>query len=620
MCGILFLYHSAVPAPLLEHRVRDGLRRLAHRGPDGEGVWCAAPVAIGHRRLAIIDLVASRQPMLDPQQRYVLTYNGEVYNYRELRAALADKWPFRTHGDTEVVLAGLVLYGPEFLKRMEGMWALALWDTTSQTVLLARDRLGKKPLFYHHTSHSFACASELPALASLTDTSWREDPDSTADYFRYGYYLPGTTAYQGVYEVLPGHVAQWSPGKGLQHKAYWTLAVGGFPGTPAQASALLREKMTQAVRRRLVADVEVGAFLSGGVDSSLVVGLMASEGGVTPQTFTVGFAERAFDERPFARQVAHRWGTRHHEHCFTSWDQQHLTTLTLDHVGQPFTDSSLLPTALVSQLASQHVKVVLSGDGGDELFSGYQRYQARTLLRWYTRLPTAVRCLSEHFVRSLPEPMAHHSRSVLKKAHLFYDILERQASETPYVAPVLYSQRMLTALLPEVAQRGHTPPGLPEATSPDALGAMMVADALIYLPQDILTKVDRASMAYSLEARCPFLDREVVELAFSLPCPWHRRGYRGKRMLQMTFGDIVPHTVWQRRKQGFAVPVHQWFRGALGDTLMELVAAQPALPVSRSCVLSLLEAHRSGQRDHGYRLWGIYLYLLWKDRAPWRRS
>lgn len=620
MCGILFLYQSTVPEPLLEHRVRDGLRRLAHRGPDGEGVWCAAPVAIGHRRLAIVDLVASRQPMTDPYQRYVLTYNGEVYNYRELRTALADKWPFRTHGDTEVVLAGLVLSGPEFLKRLEGMWALALWDTTSQTVLLARDRLGKKPLFYHHTSHSFACASELPALASLTETSWGEDPDSTADYFRYGYYLPGTTAYQGVYEVLPGHVAQWSQGKGLQYEAYWTLAVGGFSGTPAQASAWLREKMTQAVRRRLVADVEVGAFLSGGVDSSLVVGLMASEGGVTPQTFTVGFAERAFDERPFARQVARHWGTRHHEHCLAAWDQQHLTTLTLDHVGQPFTDSSLLPTALVSQLASQHVKVVLSGDGGDELFSGYQRYQARTFLRWYTRLPAAVRRSGERLVRSLPEPMAHHSRSLLKKAHLFYDILERQASETPYVAPVLYSQHMLTQLLPEGAQRGHTPPGLPAATHPDALMAMMAADALIYLPQDILTKVDRASMAYALEARCPFLDREVVELAFSLPRSWHRRGYRGKRMLQATFGDIVPHPVWQRHKQGFAVPVHQWFRGTLGDTLVELVRTQPSLPVSRSCVLSLLETHRLGYRDHGYRLWGIYLYLLWKDRAPWRRS
>jgi asparagine synthase (glutamine-hydrolysing) len=216
--------------------------------------------------------------------------------------------------------------------------------------------------------------------------------------------------------------------------------------------------------------------------------------------------------------------------------------------------------------------------------------------------------------------MAHHSRSLLKKAHLFYDILERQASETPYVAPVLYSQRMLTQLLSEGAQRGHTPPGLPEATNPDALMAMMAADALIYLPQDILTKVDRASMAYSLEARCPFLDREVVELAFSLPRSWHRRGYRGKRMLQAAFGDIVPHPVWQRRKQGFAVPVHQWFRETLGDTLVELVTTQPALPVSRACVLSLLETHRLGYRDHGYRLWGIYMYLLWKDRAPWRRS
>ena len=579
---------------------------------DDSGLWYRPPVAIGHRRLAIIDIGHSKQPMQDPSGRYILSYNGEIYNFKELRQGLKDTWTFRTSGDTEVVLAGLAVHGDAFLARMEGMWALAFWDNHEKSLLLTRDRMGKKPLFYHKLQHGIAAASELPVLSRVSNTGWREDPDSTADYLRYGYYLPGTTAYTNVREVLPGHVLRWTPANTFSEKSYWSLAINDFQGSKDDASEKLRVTLIRAVEKRLVADVEVGAFLSGGVDSSLIVAILNQELGIRPKTFTIGFDESSYDERTHARFVARENSTDHFEEKHT-WDPDLLKKIILQHVGQPFIDSSILPTAAVSRLASRHVKVALSGDGGDELFSGYQRYQARTLLRWYTRLPVWLRKNVERVIKAIPEPMAHHSHSLLKKAHLFCNIVERQNDEHPYVAPLFYSKSDLLQLAPDLANKGHRPPHIPEQTRLDSIHEMMAADALIYLPQDILTKVDRASMAFSIEARTPFLDREVVELAFSLPRYWHRSGLAGKKMLRRTFGHILPGRIWRRRKQGFGVPIHRWFRAELGLELDRLVADTDTY-LEKSVIRRLLNQHRTGQCDHGHRLWGIYIYLLWNQK------
>ncbi len=619
MCGLIFAYRPETAEEELRTKARRALQRIVHRGPDDEGLLIEPPVAVGHRRLAIIDLAASRQPMTDSSGRFVLTYNGEVYNYRELRTALEPHWTFLTSGDTEVVLAGLAVHGEEFFSRMEGMWALAFWDRQQRNLLLSRDRMGKKPLYYQATADAISCASELPALATLADAPWQEDLDSSADYLRYGYYLPGCTAYQGVREVLPGHVLHWRPGKQPQQTAYWQLTIGGYSGSKAQAREQLHDALVNAVRRRLVADVEIGAFLSGGVDSSLIVSILAKKLSVHPKTFTIGFTEASFDERTYASQVAQACQTDHYEEVLHGWDRAVLERLLHDHVGQPFMDASLLPTAMVSRLAARHVKVALSGDGGDELFSGYQRYQARALLRWYTRLPRMLRANVERLVRAIPEPMAHHSRSLLKKAHLFLDIVQRKGSESPYVAPVFYSHFALRELAPELAARGHPAPNIPVECRRDDMLEMMAADALVYLPQDILAKVDRASMAHSLESRAPFLDREVVELAFSLPRTWHRRGISGKRMLSETFTDLLPTTIWNRRKQGFGVPLHDWFRGTLGDELRALLE-DTTTPFDKRVALDMLAAHRSGRRDQGYRLWGIFVYLTWQQRGSWLAS
>jgi asparagine synthase (glutamine-hydrolysing) len=619
MCGFVFFYKDGEDSQGLSEIVNRSLKRLSHRGPDDEGVWCDPPCVVGHRRLAIIDIAGSRQPMIDPSKRFVIAYNGEVFNFRELHKGLEEKWDFQTKGDTEVVLAGLIIHGDSFLRRMEGMWALALWDTQNRTLLLARDRMGKKPLYYEQGKGEFACASELPALAIVSGSVWQEDINSTADYLRYGYYLPGRTAYQGVHEVLPGNVLKWSPRNGVDQRAYWSLTIGGFSGSKQQAHAALRETFTKAVKRRLVADVEVGAFLSGGIDSSLIVSVLSRELGVKLKTFTIGFPEASYDERRYARLMARLCASEHYEKSFQDWDRERLISILLNHCGQPFSDVSLLPTAMVSEFAASRVKVALSGDGGDELFSGYQRYQARAMLRWYTRLPDIIKRNVKRSVRAIPEPMSHHSHSILKKAHLFLDIVDRQESETPYIAPVLYAPEQFRQLAPELDGMGDTPPGLPEESEEDSLTEMMAADALIYLPQDILVKVDRASMAYSLETRAPFLDGDMVKLAFSLPRRWHRRGFTGKRMFRESFLDLLPRLLWRRRKQGFVVPIHHWFRHGLSAQLMEL-EAQLSTPLNASFIKQMVHEHCNGRRDHGYRLWNIYAYLLWLHHRPWRLS
>jgi asparagine synthase (glutamine-hydrolysing) len=612
MCGLVFLFHPGEHADVLRKRGEGALQRIVHRGPDERGLVVETPWLVGHQRLSIVDLGSSHQPMNSADGRYLLAYNGEVYNYRELRAQLESEWRFHTDGDTEVVLAGLVRHGPGFIASMEGMWALCLWDRQTKSLLLSRDRMGKKPLYYQAEHGGFAVASELPALAALGIAPFTEDRDSTADYLRHGFFLPGTTAYHGVMEVHAGHFLEWRPGETPRQTAYWQIDTRAFTGSHADARAQLHDKLTAAVRKRMVADVEVGAFLSGGIDSSLVVSLLARDLGISPKTFSIGFKEASYDERDYARLIARQYGTDHYEECLSDWGQERLTTLILQHVGQPFFDASLLPTAIVSELASRHVKVALSGDGADELFSGYQRYQARILMRWYTRLPRPVRAAADRLVRVLPEPMAHHSRSLLKKAHLFLDAVERYEDETPYTVPRLYTRQEFGELAPELGNCGHTPPGLPEQCRPDDIVQMMCADAMIYLPQDILLKVDRASMAHSLEARAPFLDREVVELALSLPGKWHRRRFAGKWMIKETFRDYLPAAIWKRRKQGFSVPLHSWFRGRLGDELVEL-CRQDTGPVAVSHIRQLLQEHRRKVRDNSYRLWSIYIYLLFRN-------
>lgn len=613
MCGLAFLYAPHRRAENAQHRMWNAVNSMRHRGPDEQQVLVSGAAVLGHCRLSIIDLHSSKQPMQDATGIHSLAYNGETYNYRELRQSLASRWKFETNGDTEVVLAGLVIEGPSFLEKMEGMWALALWSADSETLLLARDRFGKKPLYYQSANGEFAAGSELGVLRTLCSQPWSEDMHGTADFLRYGFFLPGTTAYQDVNEVLPGHFLVWSPGRATASQPYWKLPIARHEGPRRDVREELREAFFAAVQKRRVADVEVGAFLSGGVDSSLVVAALSRMSERPPKTFTIGFSEASFDERRYARQVAELFATEHHERCLDGFEPQDLLALVLDHVGQPFGDSSILPTAMVSRLASEHVKVALSGDGGDELFSGYQRYQARVIMRWYTRLPQGVRAGVGNLIRRLPESNVHHSRSLVKKAHLFQEALERETGSGKYIAPNCIGANELAALLPDSQNLGHSPPNLPDTVELDDVSRMMAYDALVYLPQDILAKVDRATMAYSLEARCPFLDNRLVELAFSFPIDWHRGMFSGKRMLHDSMADMLPRSVWSRRKQGFGVPIGTWFQGVLKNRLRQLVETVES-PLDGAAVNRMLDLHNRRLRDHGQKLWNIFIYLLWRER------
>lgn len=614
MCGLAFLYAPEMSSEDAHQRMEAALARITHRGPDGYGLTLQGGAYLGHRRLSIIDLAGGQQPIGDAEKRRWMVFNGEIYNYQQLRVNLSDHWHWRSGGDTEVLLAGLCLQGESFFRHMEGMWALALWDADTGSLLLARDRMGKKPLYYASWRNGFAVASELPALRALTPFRWTEDTASTADYLRYGFQLPGTTAYAEAKELPPGHSLRWSQGTGIRLHQYWSLAPSVYQGTRVEAARELRNRLQTAVRRRLVADVEIGTFLSGGVDSSLIAALAQQEMDHPLQAFTMGFSDESFDERPYARLAARHIGVRHLEDICPVATHQEVENLIQLHVGQPFADASILPTSEISRLAAKHVKVALSGDGGDELFSGYQRYQARQILRWYTRLPAPLRRLTESAIRLLPEPMAHHSRSLLKKAHLFTHLVQRIDSESPYFSARMFSDHELRGVAPDIAQLGHEPPGLLRETALDDLPRMMFADALVYLPQDILTKVDRASMAHGLEVRAPFLDRDVVEFAFSLHPHWHRHGLSGKRMLKAAFPNLLPGEIWRRRKQGFGVPVHAWMRGALGEYLAQLLEVNPG-PLEPQFVRQMLNEHRQGTRDHGLRLWSLYIYLTWKSAA-----
>jgi len=611
VCGITFSYSSRY-ASQIASRTEQALSKMQHRGPDAYAKVTGPNWGIGHRRLSILDLGHSHQPMQSPDSNFVLSFNGEIYNFKTLRDELSPHWQFKTSGDTEVLLAGLIHYGPSFLRKLRGMWALALWNSVSGNLLLARDRIGKKPLYYTHSEQEFTCASELPALFTLTPKQSDEDLDSTADFFSYGFYMPGKTAYSNISEILPGHYATWNPSTGFVQQPYWELKVGPYYDSHSNAVDDLRSAMTTAVERRLVSDVEVGLLLSGGIDSSLIAAILTKDFERRPKSFTVGFGSHAYDERDDARRVAVTSNTNHYERVFPEFEPAQLDELVSRAVGQPFGDASLLPTSCAYALAGEHVKVVLSGDGADELFSGYQRYQARLLINYYLSVPKSLRVVVEKALSLFDEPHGHHSRSLLKKAKLFARYAQHARREHAYIAPDLLSRDTLSLIAPDLSDRGSNPAPLIEPRDTDDVMEMMSQDALIYLPQDILTKVDRASMTHSVESRCPFLDAEVVDLAFRLPRHWNRRRLMGKRMIRDSFSDYLPPETWKKRKQGFSVPLSEWFCGELGNKLLCLLSDHKDHNLSSSHIETMLEQHRAGITDNSMGLWAIYSYLKWK--------
>jgi asparagine synthase (glutamine-hydrolysing) len=640
MCGITgFLEQRARPAAAREAIVRAMTTALVHRGPDDAGLWAdnEAGIALGHRRLAIIDVSPlGHQPMITADGRYVISYNGEIYNYDILAARLRQTGViFRGRSDTEVLIEAFVRWGVrETLVACEGMFAIALWDRETRTLTLARDRLGIKPLYWSRSGGLFLFASELKALHQHPD--WRPEIDAAAvaSFLRFGYVPAPHSIYRDTFKLEPGSLLTVASGNEPRTERYWDLReiVAERPSSPAgdevDQLAELETVLRRAVRNEMVSDVPLGAFLSGGIDSSLVTALMQAQSPRPVRTFSIGFSQRGYDEAGYAKRVATHLGTEHTEFYVEDDAARAVIPHLPEWYDEPFADSSQIPTQLVSRLARQHVTVALSGDGGDELFGGYTRH------RWAEHaesvcafLPQPLRRALGHAIdalpsaavsatlRALPQRLrpAHGEEKLAKIAALLGEgdtggIYRRLVSLWP--AP--------EELVPQAAERqGLLWDKRVADFCPNVAERMMLLDALTYLPDDILTKVDRASMSVALEVRVPLLNHRVVELAWRLPLAMKLRRGTTKWALRQILNRQVPAALLDRPKQGFSVPLAQWLRGPLAawaeDLLSPAALADIGWLAPQPIVLRWRE-HRSGLRDWSQSLWAVLMLQSWLAR------
>lgn len=644
MCGLVGFWNPAgQPAAQLKDLVLRMAQAIAYRGPDDAGAWAdeQTGLVLGHRRLAILDLSpAGHQPMASADGRWIMAFNGEIYNHQELRAELeaTDQAPaWRGHSDTETLLTAFAAWGvQQTLKKSAGMFALALWDRAERTLVLARDRLGEKPLYYGWQGNSFLFASELKALKQHPEFQQRIDRAALSLLLRHNYVPAPYSIYQGIYKLPPGTWLELKPGqRATEPKPYWSLtevAQRGmndpFSGSDNEALDRLQQLLGNAVQGQMMADVPLGTLLSGGLDSTLVTALMQSRSSQPVRSFTIGFEEQAYDETAHARAVARHLGTEHTELRLSGQDALDLVPSMARIYDEPFADSSQLPTCLVMQLARRHVTVALSGDGGDEFFGGYNRYiHAPKVWRRFGGLPQPLRQLAAASLTALPSstinrlaaPLsrwtgitqagdkAHKLGRRLHGLHSLDDLYLSLVSEWTDTEPLVIGGTSAQYLLSDR-------PNWPELENPVA--RMMALDALTYLPDDILVKVDRAAMAVSMETRAPFLDRQVVEFAWSLPMNMKIRNGQGKWLLRQLLDRYVPRQLMERPKMGFGIPLDAWLRGPLREWAEDLLSAdrlQRDGLLNPSPIRSAWHAHVTGQASCGYRLWSVLMFQAWLE-------
>lgn len=624
MCGIAGIFHLATPKPVDPARIERMCAAMPHRGPDGQGVWTAPGVGLGHVRLSIIDLAGSPQPMASSDGRAMLVFNGEIYNYRELREELrAGGAEFHTDGDSEVILAAWQRWGPDCLPRLHGMFAFAIYDLGQRSLFLARDRLGVKPLFYAPLSDgSLAFASELKALLAHPLLRRDIDPLAIEDYLAWGYVPDHRSILAGVHKLPAGHSLL------LRHDAplpaprqWWDVSFAERrKGRAADLEAELLHLLRQAVTSRMVSDVPLGAFLSGGVDSSSVVALMAESSANPVKTCSIGFDVKALDETSYADQVAKRFATDHRARQVSPDDFDHVDTLAA-MFDEPFADASALPTWRVCQLARETVTVALSGDGADEAFAGYRRHKfqhGEDRLR--ALLPQALRGpvfggLGAIYPKAdwAPQPLRAKATLLSLAASSETGYARAVGITPPELREQLYSPDFLR-LRGDYRAEQPWEETMRAAPARSGLDRAQYADLKFWLPGDILTKVDRTSMAVSLEAREPLLDHRLIEFAASLPENLRLKRSEGKWLLKKTMRRYLPDDILFRQKQGFVTPIAQWLRGPLAGTARE-IATSAALArtgwFDKGKLSALAEAHIAGKADHGRLLW----QLLMLDRS-----
>ncbi len=621
MCGLCGIVDLCGGREIDPRRLLRMSSALAHRGPDGADHYRVPGVALGHRRLAIIDLSRGSQPLFNESGTVAVVFNGEVYNYRQLTRELESRGhAFRTRSDSEVLVHGWEEWGPGLVERLDGMFAFAIWDSAQQIAFLARDRTGEKPLYYEITADGFLLfASEIGSMLSGRIEASELDPEAVDDYFAYGYVPDPKSIYRGIRKLPPAHRVTFHRGRppGTPER-YWDVQFRvGVRRSDSDAAAELANRLETAVAAQMNADVPLGAFLSGGVDSSGVVAMMSRRSSTPVATCSIGFDEGALDETGFARQVAQHLGTDHTEHR-VSMDCWPLVDRLALAYGEPFADSSALPTFVVSKLARGRVKVALSGDGGDEVFGGYRRYpffrteeRARSLVpgpvrsmvfggaaKWYPKLDGAPRWLRAKatFEALAEDSVTGYFRSVSLGA--------------PSHRRKLYSpdfSRSLSAYDPVDILRGHAR----AAGACDPVSMAQYLDLKTWLPGRMLTKVDRATMSNALEVRCPLLDHRLIEWAASLPAHQRVRGFDGKFLMKRALETVLPKAILHRPKQGFSLPLSTWIREDAGGYLDRMLTPSPLMSSGMfdpAKLRALATEHRERRADHGTILWALLMF------------
>ena len=623
MCGIVGFVRNDGKA--IDEKLLTGMcNAIRHRGPDDDGFYVNGSVGLAMRRLAIIDLKSGQQPIHNQDRSAWIVFNGEIYNYLELREKLEKLGhKFYTNSDTEAIVHAYDQYGVDCPKHLRGMFAFAIWNEKTQELFLARDRVGKKPLLYALVNGQLIFGSEFSALLLHPDVSRDIQPEALDYYLSFMCIPAPLTAYRAIRKLEPGHWLRWRKGE-IETQRYWQPDfTKKLDISEEEAGERTVEILREAVRVRLMSEVPLGAFLSGGIDSSAVVALMSQESSERVKTFSIGFEEQDFSELQHARRIAEHVGADHHEFIVRP-DAVEVLPLLVEHYGEPYADSSAVPTYYVARETRKHVTVALNGDGGDESFAGYERYIAMGLTEKYRRVPSLLReSIIKETVNLIPTTPGKRSRVNSAKRLLAGVSRPKVDRYTHWVSVFneetkrpLYSDFFREQTVAADAT-GLLATWFKRANGIGILDAMLLTDQMTYLPNDLLVKVDIATMAVSLEARSPFLDHHVIEFAASLPQKLKLRGLTSKYLLKKVLRKLLPSENLNRRKMGFGVPIGHWFRGKMQPFLREVVLSDKALRrglFKPEAVRQLVELHTRGERDYSHQLWTLLMLELWFNR------
>jgi len=622
MCGICGIVHRDREHPVSPAAIQAMCDAIIHRGPDEEGQHIAGPAGLGMRRLAIIDLSSGQQPIFNEERSAAIVLNGEIYNHLELRRELEGRGHrFRTHADTEAILHAYEEWGEACPAHLNGMFAFAVWDEPRQRLFIARDRIGKKPLYYYCDAERLVFASEIKALLTLPEILREIDPRALDAYLTFEYIPAPMSIFKGIHKLPHAHWLSLDAA-GLRIERYWRLRYQAAARTEAEFAEEFRELLRDATRIRLMSEVPLGAFLSGGLDSSAVVAMMSQTSTNGVKTYSIGFDNATYNELPFARAVARHFGTEHHEEIITP-DAVALTGRIVRQLDEPLGDFSVFPTWMVSEMARKHVTVALSGDGGDELLGGYETYIAEQMARRYQRLPGWLRRgVIEPAVGLLPP--TEKKKGFFNKSRRFIEGC-RLPADLQHVRWMIFLQQAEKALLYRPGLRemldGRDPYGFirlafAESGAVEPLDQQEYVDIVTYLVDDIMVKVDRMSMAVSLETRAPFLDYRVVEFCASLPPHLRLNGKRSKYILKLAMCGILPEEILNRRKEGFSIPIKRWMKEELRPMMLDYLSPQALEKTgffAPAYVQRLIGEHLAGRENHSHRLWALLMFQMWHE-------